>query len=79
MLAGLLLAVVSARGSSTNPATCSLTLTGSRSDNTSTVSTASMQCSGGVVSASADETLLGTFAKSDKIGVNMTDRECTQQ
>jgi hypothetical protein len=38
-----------------------------------------MQCSGGVVSASADETLLGTFAKSDKIGVNMTDSECTQQ
>jgi hypothetical protein len=79
MLAGLLLAVVSASGSSTNPATCSLTLTGSRSGNTSTISVASIQCSGGIVSASADETLLGSFTKSDKIGVNMTDRECTHE
>jgi hypothetical protein len=79
MLAGLLLAVVFASGSSANPATCSLTLTGSRSGNTSTISAASMQCTGGIVSASADQTLLSSFTKSDKIGVNMTDRECKQQ
>lgn len=69
-----LLAVLFARNSSAASATCSLSIQGSKSGNSSVISAASVSCAGGNVTMSLNETLFGEFIHSWS-GVNMNTGE----